>query len=364
MDDLINLRDYERAAAQRLPAGALGYYASGADDERTLRDNEAAFARLRLLPRVLVDVSERDLATTVLGTPVSLPVLIAPMAMQAMAHPDGELATVRAAARTGTVMILSTISNTAVEDVVAAAGGPVWFQLYVHRDRDSARRLVARVREAGCEALVVTVDLPVIGRREADVRNRFSLPDHLTLPNVEDRGRGLSEAPEEAASALAAHAASQIDPGLTWDDLDWLVREADMPVVVKGVLHPEDAVQAFDRGARAVVVSNHGGRQLDTVPAGIDALPAVVDAAGHLGEILVDGGIRRGTDVVKALALGARAVLLGRPLLWGLAVDGEDGAARVLSLLREELDVALALCGCRSPGEIGPELIWPVGSAP
>ena len=359
MTDILNLRDLEEAAARVLDANALGYYSSGADDERVLRDNLEAWARVKLAPRILVDVSQRSLATTVVGTPVDMPVLIAPMAMQAMAHADGELATVRAAGSAGTVMVLSTISNVAVEQVVAAAARPVWFQLYVYRDRGAALELVRRVEAAGCKALVLTVDLPVLGHREADSRNRFRLPAHLSLPNVVDEGRIAKLAQEEAASALAMHAASQIDPALTWKDVEWLRDQTSLPLVLKGILRPDDAVRAFQHGASAIVVSNHGGRQIDAVPATADALPRVIDAVGPRGEVLVDGGIRRGTDVVRALALGARAVLLGRPVLWGLAVDGEAGALRALTMLRDEIDRALALCGCPTPKHVTRDLLWP-----
>lgn len=355
--DLINLFDYERAAGERLDAGVLGYYRSGADDEVTLADNRAAWERLRLLPSVLVDVSARSLATTVLDSALDFPVLVAPMAMQAMAHPDGELATARAAGRNGTVMILSTVSNTAVEDVVAAATGPVWFQVYVQRDRGATRELVQRARDAGCRALVVTVDVPVLGRREADLRNRFALPAHLTLPHFADGGGTIKGARKEPISALTEHVAEQLDPSLDWADVEQIAQETDLPIVLKGILRADDARRAVDHGARAIVVSNHGGRQLDSVPAGADVLEGIVEVVGDRHEVLVDGGIRRGTDVIKALALGARAVLLGRPVLWGLAVDGEDGAARVLSLLRAELDTALALCGCPSVRQVSRDLV-------
>lgn len=357
--DLLNLHDYERAAAEVLDAAALGYYGSGADDERTLRDNALAWSRLRLLPRVLAGAEPLDASTTVLGQEVDWPVLVAPMALQAMACAEGELATARAAGRAGTVMVLSTISNTAVEDVVAASSGPVWFQLYVQRDREASRELVQRVEAAGCRALVLTVDAPHLGRREADERNRFAMPAHLRLPNVPDRGRPMTVAPEDPGSALARYAAEQLDPHLAWEDVDWLAGLTRLPVVVKGVLHPEDAARAADHGAAAVAVSNHGGRQLDTAMATADALEPVAEAVEGACEVLVDGGIRRGTDVLKALALGARAVLLGRPVLWGLALRGEEGAAGVLAILRREVESALALAGCRSARAVPRELVVP-----
>jgi len=355
--DRITLDDYTAAAADCLDDNALGYYAAGADDQRTLADNVAAYARIKLLPRVLREVGTPDPAASVLDTPVAMPVMVAPMAMQGMAHPDGEAATARAAQAADTIMVLSTISNTTIEDVVAARQGPVWFQLYVYRDREASAALVKRAAAAGCSALVITVDAPVIGQREYDIRNRFTMPASLSLPNVADAGAPMTLASEGPQSALNAYAHHQLDPTLGWADIDWLRGLTDLPIVLKGVLHPEDARLAIAHGASGIIVSNHGGRQLDTVPASIDALPAIVDAVAGECEVYVDGGIRRGTDVLKALALGARAVLVGRPILWGLAVDGSDGAAHVLSILRSELVRAMALAGCPSCADIGPDLI-------
>lgn len=357
MSDLINLDDYERAARERLDPGPLGYYASGADDEVTLRENREGWSRLRLLPRVLRGLSKIDPSTRVLGSSLDWPLLVAPMAMQGMACAEGELATARAASRAGSAMVLSTISNTAVEEVVAAAERDVWFQLYVYRDRESSRELVQRVEAAGCKALVLTVDVPHLGRREADERNRFAMPAHLSLPNVVDRGADLNVQREQPVSALAEHAASQLDPTLAWKDVDWLCSLTRLPVLLKGVLHPDDARLGLDHGAAGIVVSNHGGRQLDGSVCSARALPGIVEAVDGRVPVLVDGGIRRGTDLLKALALGADAVLLGRPVLWGLAVDGEEGALRVLELLKRELRIAMALSGCDSLEEIVRELV-------
>ena len=345
----VNLAEYEAAARAVLPRLAYDYYASGADDELTVADNRAAFGRLRLFHRVLRDLSGRTLATTVLGQPVALPVLVAPTAFHKLAHPDGEAATARAAAAAGTVMMLSTLSTCAVEEV-CATGAAVWLQLYVYRDRGATRALVERAAAAGCRAIVLTVDAQLWGRRERDVRNRFQLPPGLRVENLVGTAMGaLPDVP--AGSSLGAYVASLFDPSLSWADLAWLAGITPLPVVVKGVVHPEDARLAVEHGAAAVVVSNHGGRQLDTALATLDALPAVVDAVAGRLEVLLDGGVRRGTDVVKALALGARAVGIGRPVLWGLATAGQQGVERVLALLRDELDVALGLCGCRSPAE-------------
>jgi len=356
--DPINLIELERLAEERLSPMAWDYYASGADDELTLRRNVEAYRRLELHYRVLVDVAARDLSTTVLGAPVSMPILIAPTAFHRLAHADGELATVRAAGDAGTAMILSTLSNTRVEDVVAAASGPVWFQLYVYKDRAMTEALVRRVEAAGATALVLTVDAPLLGRRERDVRNRFALPHGL---RVENMGAGAHEVSpgDVAESGLAAYFASLLDPSLSWADVAWLRRLTRLPLLVKGIVRPDDARRAVDAGCAGVVVSNHGGRQLDGSPATIDVLPAVAAAVGADAEVFVDGGVRRGTDVVKAVALGARAVLIGRPVLWGLAAGGRDGVAAALGVLRRELDLAMALCGCPSIPAIGRDLVSP-----
>jgi isopentenyl diphosphate isomerase/L-lactate dehydrogenase-like FMN-dependent dehydrogenase len=345
----INLDDYEALAATRMPAGPLAYYAGAAGDERTLRDNVEAFRRHRLLPRVLVDVSGVDASTTVLGTPVSMPVLIAPTALQKLAHPGGEQAMARAAARAGTVMCVSTIATTRPADVAAAApDAPRWFQVYVLKDRGVTRALVDEALDSGYRALVLTVDAPRAGRRERDLRAEFAVPPGIDMPAV-------SAALGSTAGITAAGFFSLMDITITWNDLEALVADSPVPVLVKGIHHPDDAVLALEHGAAGVIVSNHGGRQLDGVPAAIDMLPAVVDAVAGRAEVFVDGGVRRGTDVITALALGARAVLVGRPALWGLVCDGEDGATGVLSLLQSEIELALTLLGAPTPADVGPQ---------
>jgi len=341
---LVNVDDFEAAARERLDPGAYGYMAGGAGDEHTLRANSAAFARWDLRPRVLVDVGGVSAATTVLGTEVTLPVLIAPTAFQRLANPEGELPMARAAAAAGTVMTLSTLSSVTPAELAAAAPGAAqWFQLYWSRDRAFTQELVEGAVEAGFSALMLTVDLPVAGRRERDVRAGFALPDDLPLPNLP-----ISLRREDFHTAL--HEA--VDDTLTWRDLEWLHSVSFLPLVVKGILTAEDALLAAEHGAAAVVVSNHGGRQLDGVPATLEVLPEVVEAVGERVEVFLDGGIRRGVDVLKALALGARAVLSGRAVLWGLAADGEEGATQVLSLLRKEIELGLKLLGCPSPDAV------------
>jgi isopentenyl diphosphate isomerase/L-lactate dehydrogenase-like FMN-dependent dehydrogenase len=337
--ELVNVWDYEAVAADRLEAGAYGYYAGGAGDELTLRDNVDAYRRWQLRPRVLVDVAEPSTTTTVLGREIGLPVLVAPVAYQRLAHRDGEVAMARAAASAGTVMCLSTLSTSTPEDV-AATGAERWFQLYVFRDEGLTREMIERARDAGFTALVLTVDTPVLGRRERDVRTGFTIPPEMGVPSL---GRG-GVTPGEALALMSS--------SVSWRDVERFAAIAGLPVVVKGVLTGEDARLACEHGAAALVVSNHGGRQLDGVAATIDALPEVVAAVEARIEVLLDGGIRRGADVVKAIALGARAVLAGRAPLWGLAVDGETGARHVLELLRAEIELALQLVGARTPAEL------------
>ena len=335
-----------RSSPQRLDAGPLGYFAGGAADERTLADNEAAFARRQLLPRVLVDVSAVSTATTVLGTEVSMPVLVAPVALQRMAHPDGEPGMARAAAGAGTLMCVSTLATATAREVAAAApGAPRWFQLYVLRDRGVTHALVDEAVDCGYQALVLTVDAPRAGRRERDLRTGFAVPPGIDMP-------GVSAAAGHSAGMTPADFFSLVDTSLTFKDLEALVEAVDLPVLVKGVHTAADARLAIQHGAAGVVVSNHGGRQLDGVPAGIDLLEDVVQEVAGDVEVFVDGGVRRGTDVLVALALGARAVLVGRPLLWGLAYDGEAGARWVLDTLRAELELGLMLLGAASPAQV------------
>jgi isopentenyl diphosphate isomerase/L-lactate dehydrogenase-like FMN-dependent dehydrogenase len=341
---LLNVGDYEHEAERLLDSGVFGYFAGGSGDEVTLRDNVEAFSRWQLRPRVLVDVSEVTTATTVLGCEVSMPVLVAPTAFQRLAHPDGEVATARAAAGVGTVMCQSTLSSiTPMELSKAAPGARLWFQLYWSGDRAFTADLLASVVEAGFEAVVFTVDLPAAGRRERDLRAAFALPEDLVLPNIP----GLL-ARQDFHAALG----KIVDATLTWRDLEWLRGTCPLPVVLKGILSAEDALLAAEHGAAGVIVSNHGGRQLDGVSASLDALPEVVEAVGERVEVLMDGGVRRGTDVLKALALGAQGVLVGRPVVWGLAVGGEPGARELLELLQGELALGLTLLGCRSPAEV------------
>jgi 4-hydroxymandelate oxidase len=354
--DLLNLHDYERAARALLPAPTLGYFASGAMDEVTLRENRLAWERRRIRYRVLRDVSRVDTSVSLFGRTLEWPAVVAPMAFHALAHADAERGSARAAHATGTAFTLSTLATTSIEDVRRGTEGPLWFQLYVYKDRGLTRSLVERAEASSCEAIVLTVDTPLLGRREADERNRFTLPPGLRAANLLPKDRDTLPALADG-SGLTAYVASLMDRSVTWRDVEWLRSVTRLPVLVKGLVRADDAQDAVRAGAAGVVVSNHGGRQLDTAVATADALPEVVDAVAGAAEVLVDGGIRRGTDVLKALALGARAVLVGRPVLWGLAVNGEAGARRVLQLLRAEVELAFALSGCPASGDAGRDLI-------
>jgi 4-hydroxymandelate oxidase len=347
--NFVTVEDFEAAARARLPQMVYDYYRSGADEEHTLRRNSDAFAAYEIWYRTLVDVGCPELETTLLGVKVASPICIAPTAYHRLACPDGEQATARAAAKAKTLYVASTLATTTLEDVAAAAreagDGARGFQLYVHKERAFTESLVARAKAAGYSAIAVTIDTPVLGRRCADVRNGFALPDGRVMANLvdilpPDLGAG-------AGSELARFVASRHDPTFAWKDLEWIARiAAPMPVVVKGLVRADDARRAIDHGVAAVWVSNHGGRQLDFAPATIDALAGVVDAVGDRAEVYLDGGVSSGTRALIALGLGARAVFVGRPVLWGLSADGERGVESVLALLNEELRRAMQLSGC------------------
>jgi 4-hydroxymandelate oxidase len=354
--EAINLFELEMQARDLLPQAAYDHQASGANDEITLRENHAAYERITLLPRMLVDVSERHMGTTALGQPVSMPILIAPTAFQGLAHPKGELATAKAASAANTLMTLSTLSTFSIEEVMAVATGPVWFQLYMFKDRAISASFVKRAEIAGCKAIVLTADAPLLGRRERDVRNQFRMPDALAEKSLlPGELQELSDA--TGRSWHAPGIASLFDTALTWKDIEWLAGITTLPILVKGILRSDDALLALKHGASGIIVSNHGARQLDTSPATISVLPEIVGAVGGRVEVYVDGGIRRGTDVLKAVAYGARAVFIGRPVLWGLATGAEAGVKYVLEMLRQEFDLAMALTGCPTLSSITRDLV-------
>jgi len=352
----LSLRELEFEARKLLDPAVYDFVAGGADDETTLRANETAFSRIGLLPRILRGKASPELAVTLLNCRAALPVVIAPTAFHRLAHPEGELATARAAAAAGTIMIASMASTVAIGEVAAAVrettGGAspnLWFQIYLQPDRGFTEAIIQRAEAAGCAALVVSVDSPAFGRRERDVRNGFSdLPPGMRCENL--REPTTSGEPGRARPIV-------FRPELSWDDIAWLRKTTGLKIVLKGVTHPEDARLAVDAGVHALMVSNHGGRQLDTVPAAVELLPAIADAVNGSLPLMLDGGIRRGTDVVKAIALGARAVAVGRPVFWGLAVGGEEGVAHVLEILRTELERTLILCGCGSLNDVTRDLV-------
>ncbi len=352
----VNLHEYEPRARASMLDMAWDYLAGGSGDERTMAWNRERLDAVRLWPHVLRDVSRVDTRLSLLGVELPFPVLLAPTGFQRLFHADGELATARGAGACGALYTLSTAATTSLEDIAAAASGPLWFQMYVQRDRGFTLELVRRAEAAGCRALVLTVDTPVLGARDRDHRNRLELPPGLELANL----RGL--AAREAGGPTFVHGASNpfLDPSLTWEALDWLVSEARVPVLLKGVLRADDAVRAVERGAAAIGVSNHGGRNLDTVPAAIDALPVVAEAVRGRVPVLMDGGVRRGVDVVKALALGASAVMIGRPYLWGLGAAGAEGVERVVRMLVTELEMAMAQCGSATLADVTRDLLRPV----
>jgi 4-hydroxymandelate oxidase len=356
-DLLFNIADYARAARAKLAREVCDYYEGGALDEITLRENGASWERLKLYYRVLAGVRDRDLSTTILGRKISMPIAIAPTAFHKLACAEGEIATAKAAKAAGTLFILSSLSTTAMETVLAEAASPRWFQLYIYKDREITAELVKRAEAAGAEAIVLTVDAPGLGTRERDIRNRFSLPKGLAIENLSPLGKGTT--PEVKGSGLAAYVRDNFKSDLSFDDLDWLCACTGLPVVVKGVCRGDDARRIAEHGTKGIVVSNHGGRQLDTAPATCEVLPHIVDLVGDRCEVYVDGGIRRGSDVLKAIALGARTVMIGRPILWGLTVAGEQGVLNVLEICRRELDEAMLLCGCTTLGDINRSLLSP-----
>ena len=356
-EPLASLADFEKAAREKMTAMAYEYVSGGAADEHTLAWNQTAYSEIKLRSRVLVDVSHIDTSVRLLGRELPHPILLAPTAYHKLVHADGEIATVRGAAAARATMVVSSFSTVTIEDIArAAAGAPLWFQLYVQPDRGFTRELVQRAEEAGCHALCLTVDTPVLGARNRETRIAFRLPDGMTRANL----AGLSGVAANATHRPPEGAiySAVLEPRLTWKDVDWLRGFAKVPVLLKGVMDPDDAKRAVEAGVSGLIVSNHGARNLDTVPATVTALPRVADAVGGRVPIVVDGGVRRGTDVLKALALGASAVAIGRPYLYGLAVDGANGVSRVVQILRTELEMAMALSGRTSPRAIDRTVLW------
>ena len=364
----VTVADMRLMARRRLPRGVFDYIDGGAEDELTLAANVDAYRRFRFVPRVLRDMGEVDISGTLLGKPLAYPLVLAPTGFTRIAHPDGELAVARAAARAGLPYGLSTLGTRTIEEVAQAGSDRLWFQVYVWRDRDLVAELVKRAAQAGYEALCITVDTAVLGRRERDVRRGFTLPPKLGPSTIIDgilhpawTWRFLTSEPilfanvtgkevgyGKDAVSLADYVGQQFDPGLSWKDIEWFRSLWDRPIIIKGIQSVADAQIAVDHGVDAIAISNHGGRQLDSAPAPLDLIPHIADAVGGQTEIICDGGIRRGSDIVKALALGAKACMTGRPYLYGLAVAGEAGVTHVLGMLATDMKRTMALIGCNT----------------
>ena len=355
-DRPINIYEFEALSNERLPKTESDFIAGGATDEITLRRTREVFVSIMLRPRMLVDISEMDLSTTVLGQRIEFPVMADPSGGHARAHPEGELATARVTGAMGTVMVLSSGSSYTLEDVAKAATGPIWWQQYLYGDRGLTMELADRAKDAGYSALCITLDSTVQAKRERNIRNNYSSPPSPNYAHLELNEWQLWDVSSDAPRGVNA----LVDRKATWSDIEWLVERTSMPVVVKGVMTGEDGRRAAESGSRGIIVSNHGARQLDTTFASVEVVPEVVEAVEGRAEVYLDGGIRRGTDVLKALALGARAVLIGRPLFWGLAVDGEAGLQTVMGFLKDELAQSMGMCGRPTIDSIDTSLIGTV----
>lgn len=346
--------DYESFARDHMSAGAWAYMAGGAADGLTMRWNQEAYSRLRLTGRPLNDLSNGDTRVTIFGDTFDYPIFLAPVAYQKLAHPDGELATVLGASAIKAGFVVSTKSNVMLEDIARAAKTPLWFQLYLQLDRGMTRELVQRAQRAGYRALIVTVDAPVSGVRNAEQRAGFQLPAGVEAVNL----HGVEMPSAHVVAGVNTIFGPFLDRAPRWEDIDWLRSQTTLPIILKGITAPQDALRAVSQGVDGIIVSNHGGRTLDTLPPTIEILPHIARAVEGRTTMLVDGGIRRGTDILKALALGAQAVLIGRPYIYGLATAGASGVAHVVHMLRTELEVAMALTGCRNIASITRDVLW------
>jgi 4-hydroxymandelate oxidase len=359
--EVVCLSDFEDAAKARIPHMAWEFYNGAVADEITMRWNKEAYQRIRLKPRILVDVSKLDTRVRLFGQELAYPIILAPTAYHKLANPEGEVATARGAGAVGATMVVSSMSTTAVEDIAAAAKAPLWFQLYFQPDRGFTRDLVQRAEAAGCRAICLTVDTPAVGARNREMRAKFALPSNLNLPNLRGlviNGVAMDKNAGGHAAAPGSIYSPVMDAAMTWRDVEWLLGVVKVPLLFKGVLNPDDADHAVRVGVKGIMVSNHGARNLDTVPATVDALPLVAEKVAGRVPVIVDGGVRRGTDVLKALALGANAVMIGRPYLYGLGVAGDDGVSSVVSILRREFEMAMALTGRPTIASIDKSVLW------
>ncbi len=376
MKDITCIADLRALAQRRVPRAFFDYADAGSYAEETLRANRADLEKVKLRQRVLIDVDKRDLSTTIVGQKASLPLALAPIGICGMQHGDGEILSAHAANEAGIPFCLSTMSICSIEDVAEATGKPFWFQLYVIRDREFIKNLIARAKAAKCSALVLTVDLQILGQRHRDIKNGLTIPPEIRLKNIIDIATkprwawSILNGRKKTFGNLAGHVrgmdnvnslstwtASQFDPTLSWKDVEWVRKLWPGKLILKGILDPEDAVRATKTGADAIIVSNHGGRQLDGTSSSISMLPKVADAVGSQIEIMFDGGVRTGPDILRALALGAKSCMIGRAYIWGLGAGGQAGVAKAIDILRKELDVNMALCGVRNVRDIDRSLV-------
>jgi isopentenyl diphosphate isomerase/L-lactate dehydrogenase-like FMN-dependent dehydrogenase len=355
MNNIFSIKEFEHNAHHKLPENIAAFFSRGAGDEITLEENTSAFDRIKLLPRVLRNVEERILSTTILGQNIDFPVLIAPMAFQRLAHPEGEVATAKAAHKHNILMVVSTCSNCSFEEIKSNTIIPPWFQLYIYKDREITRNLVQLAEASGYKGIVLTVDTPIYGKRIKELHYPITLPTNFEVKNLQDAGLNIKDIP---SSKLTSYLASLLDSAMTWNDISWFRSITSLPIILKGVINPKDIQIATDYNIDAIIISNHGGRQLDTTLSSIEALKLAKNSVNGKMEIILDGGIRKGIDILKAIALGAKAVMIGRPILWGLATGGTEGAERVLTILKTELDLAMTLCGYTSISQINEEVLF------
>lgn len=355
MNRILDIKGFEEYALKALPENITAFFSSGAGDEITLGENASAFDRIKLLPRVLKNVEKCSLSTTILDQVIDFPLLIAPMAFQRLAHPDGEIATAKAAQEHNVIMVLSTCSTCSFEEIQANTNISPWFQLYIYKDRIITQNLIQLAEFFGYKGIVLTVDAPLYGKRNKELHHPIILSPNFEIKNLQNAGLNLKDI---SSSQLTGHLASLLDPAITWNDIAWLRSITSLPIILKGVINPKDIQIAIEHNIDAVIISNHGGRQLDTTLSSVDALKLARDAVDEKMEIILDGGVRKGIDILKALAFGAKAVMVGRPILWGLATGGEECVKRVLNILKSELDMAMALCGYASIAEINEEVLF------
>lgn len=355
VQDILDVKEFEHHAQNKLPKNIASFFSGGAGEEITLEENVSAFDSIKLLPRVLKNVDKRSLSTKVLNEDINFPLLIAPMAFQQLAHPKGEIAVAKAAHEHNIIMVLSTLSTTSFKEVRSNVKTPLWFQLYIYRDRKITENLIQLAESSGYTGIVLTVDAPLYGKRAKEICNPLALTSEFEIKNLQAAGLNLKDIP---TTKLTNHLTSLLDPSISWDDMNWLRSVTSLPIILKGIMNPKDIQIAIEHNIDAIIISNHGGRQLDTSLSSIDTLKLIRDSVEEKLEIILDGGIRKGIDILKAIALGAKAVMVGRPILWGLTVDGEEGVKSVLTILKSELDLAMALCGYTSISQINEDILF------